>query len=128
MRNLGQPEVRTETLPFTGVAGVGWTFLPGFLTLTGEAIARNRVYDSGYDMAYRAGANLTFGRALPVSGLTAVTLDSDLGISMWWFGVSLGVARRGVVVAGVNPNDPSMRVETLSVAGLATNPLTARRR
>jgi hypothetical protein len=128
LRNIGQPQVRSDTLPLTGVASLGWTLLPGFLTFSGEAIAMNRIEDSGYDMAYRGGAQLSFGRTLPVSGLTAVALDQNLGVMMWSFGLSVGGARRGVFVAGVTPDNPSMRVENLSLTGLATNPLTAWRR
>ncbi len=128
LRNIGQPQVRSDTLPLTGVASLGWTLLPGFLTVSGEAIAKNRLEESGYDMVYRGGAQLSFGRTLPVSGLTAVTLDKDLGVMMWSFGLSVGGARRGVFVAGVTPDNPSVRVENLSLTGLATNPLTAWRR
>lgn len=128
LRNIGQPQVRSDTLPLTGVASLGWTLLPGFLTVSGEAIAMSRIEGSGYDMVYRGGAQLSFGRTLPVSGLTAVSLDQDLGVMMWSFGLSVGGARRGVFVAGVTPDNPSMRVENLSLTGLATNPLTAWRR
>lgn len=125
LRNIGQPQVRNDTLPITGVAGVGWTVLPGFLTLTGEALAQNRFEEDGYDMHYRAAAQLSFGRALPVSALTALALDKDLGVTRWWLGLTLGGARRGVFVAGVTPNDPVMRLETFSAAGVASNPLAA---
>jgi hypothetical protein len=128
VRNIGQPQVRNDTLPLTAVAGLGWSLLPGFLVVKGEAIAQNRLAESGYEMAYRAGAELSFGRAFPISALTAVTMDNDLGVSMWWLGISLGGARRGVFVAGVTPDDPEMRVQTVSAAGIATNPLTAWRR
>jgi hypothetical protein len=128
IRNIGQPQVRNDILPITGVAGVGWTLLPGMLVVTGEALAANRVAESGYDMAYRAGAQLTFGRTLPVAGMTAVTLDKDLGLTTWWLGVSLGALRQAVLVAALAPDDPSMRVESVSVAGIARNPLSARRR
>jgi hypothetical protein len=128
VRNIGQPQVRTDSLPVTGVAGLGWSVLPRMLLVTGEAIAQNRLGETGYNMAYRAGAELTFGRALPISVLTSVTCDSDFGVSMWWFGVSLGALRRAVAVAGVTPADPSMRVENVSIAGLASNPLSTWRR
>ena len=127
VRNIGQPQVRTDTLPLTGVAGLGWALMPGFLTLTGETIAISRFEESGYDMVYRAGANVSFGRVIPVAGLAAVTLDSDLGVTLWSFGVSVGGRRRGLAVAGVSPHDP-LRVENVSLTGIATNPLTAWRR
>jgi len=125
LRNIGQPEVRNDTLPLTGVASLSWTLLPDFLVVKGEAMAQNRIAETGYDMAYRAGAEVSLGRALPVSAFTAVNVDSDFGVTMWWLGASLGGARRGVFVAGVTPSDPATRVETVSAAGLATNPLTA---
>jgi hypothetical protein len=128
IRNIGQPQLRNDILPITGVAGVGWTLLPRLLVVTGEAIAANRLEESGYDMAYRAGAQITFGRTLPVAGMTAVTLDENFGVTTWWLGVSLGALRQGVLVAALAPDDPSMRFESVSVAGIARNPLSARRR
>jgi hypothetical protein len=128
VRNIGQPQVRSYTLPITGVASLGWTAMPGHLVITGETIARNRLAGSGYDMIYRAGAQLSFGRVLPIIGLTAVNFDNRLGVTMWSLGVSVGGVRRGVLVAGITPDDPSLRVETMSLTGIATNPLTAWRR
>jgi hypothetical protein len=128
LRNIGEPQIRSDTLPLTGVASLGWTVLGGALVLTGETLAQSRLDESGYTMNYRAGAQLSLGRALPIAGLTAVHLNSDLGVAMWFFGLSVGRNRRGVLVAGVSPNDPSVRLETLSLAAVATNPLTAWRR
>ncbi len=125
LRNIGQPQIRSDTLPLTGVVGVGWTILGGALVLTGETLAQNRLSESGYAMNYRAGAQLSVGRAIPITGLTAVHLDSDLGVTMWSFGLSVGRGRRGVLVGGVSTNDPSAHLGTLSLAGIATNPLTA---
>ena len=128
LRNIGQPQIRSDTLPLTGVAGLGWTVFGGALVLTGETLAQIRPSESGYTMNYRAGAQLSVGRPIPIAGLTAVYLDSDLGVMMWSFGLTVGGRRRGVLVGGVSPNDPSVRLETLSLTGIATNPLTAWRR
>jgi len=100
----------------------------GAVVLTGETLAQNRLAGSGYDMHYRAGARLSIGRALPIAGLTAVHLDSGLGVSMWSFGLAVGRNRRGVLIAGVTPGDPSVRLETVSFTGMATNPLATWRR
>jgi len=128
VRNIGQPLVRSDTLPLTGVAGLGWTVLGGALVLSGETLAQNRLSESGYTMSYRAGARLSLGRNTPIAGLTAVHLDNDLGVTMWSFGVTVGGLRRAVMVGGVSTGDPSARLETVSLAGIASNPLTTRRR
>jgi len=128
VQNLGQPQVRSDTLPLTGVAGLGWTVLGGVLVLTGETLVQDRVAESGYDMRYRAGARVSFGRAIPFSGLTAVQLDNNLGAMMWTFGISVGRNRRAVLVAGVDPTASSTQLETVSLTGIATNPLSAWRR
>ena len=128
VRNIGQPLIRSDTLPLTGVAGLGWTVLGGALVLSGETLAQNRLSESGYTMRYRAGARLSVGRNIPIVGLTAVHLDNDLGVTMWSFGVTVGGLRRAAMVAGVSTGDPSARLETLSLAGIATNPLTTWRR
>ena len=128
LRNIGQPQVRSDTLPLTGVASLGWTVLGGALVLSGETLAQNRPSESGYTMHYRAGAQISVGRAVPISGLTAVHLNEDLGVTLWSFGLTVGRLRRAILVGGVSTNDPSVRLETLSVAGIATNPLTTWRR
>ena len=126
LRNIGQPQIRSETLPLTGVASLGWTALHGTLVLTGETLARSRLARSGYDMNYRAGAQLSVGRAIPIAGLTVVHLNSDLGVVMWSFGLSVGGDRKGILIAGVTPGDPAARLETLSLTSTAKNQLTAR--
>ena len=128
LRNIGQPQVRTDTLPLTGVMSLGWTVFRGAVVLTGETLAQNRLAGSGYDMHYRAGARLSLGRALPIAGLTAVHLDSRLGVLMWSVGISVGRNGRGVLIAGLTPGGRSARLETVSLMGMATNPLTTWRR
>jgi hypothetical protein len=128
LRNIGQPQVRFETLPATGVVSVGWAVLPRRLELAGEAVAQNRLVGSGIDMGYRAGARLSLAGAMPIAAMTAVSLDSDLGITTWFLGISVGGSRRGVLVAGLAPDDSQLRLETMSLAGIAINPLAARRR
>jgi len=128
VQNLGQPQVRSDTLPVTGVAGLGWTVLRGALALTGETVVQSRVAASGYDLQYRAGAMFSVGRDIPFAGLTAVQLDNDLGVSMWTFGIAVGGNRRAVLAAGVAPATPSLRLETISLTSIAANPLTAWRR
>jgi len=127
VRNIGQPRVLSDTLPVTGVGGVGWTTLSGHLTATGEVVAASRLEESGYNMTYRFGADLSFGRTVPVAGLASVSFGNDLGQTLWTFGLSVGGTRRGVAVAGLAPNNSSLRVETMSLTGIATNPLSALR-
>ena len=128
LRNIGEPQLRTDTLPLTGVAGLGWALLPRFLILTGETIARSRLAESGYDVSYRAGALLSLGGAIPITGLTAVSLNSDFGVAMWSFGVALGGTRRAVIVAGAVPHDPALHLESVSLTAIAVNPLATRPR
>ncbi len=128
LRNIGQPQTRSETLPLTGVAGLGWTVLRGMFVLTGETLARNRLIGSGYDMNYRFGAKLSVGRNVPIAGITAVQLDNRLGVLMWSFGISVGRDRRGVLMAGVTPGNPTTRLETVSLTSIATNQLSNLRR
>jgi hypothetical protein len=127
VRNIGQPLVRADTLPLTAVASVGWTALAGHLTTTGELVSVSRLEESGYDMIYRFGADISFGRTVPVAGLASVTFGNDLGQTLWTFGLSVGGTRRGVAVAGLAPNNSSLRVETMSLTGVATNPLSGLR-
>jgi hypothetical protein len=128
VQNLGQPQVRQDTLPVTGVVGLGWEVLRGAVVLTGETLVHDRMAESGYDLLYRAGATVSVGRNIPFSGLTAVQLDNNLGVLMWTFGISVGRNRRGVLVAGVNPTTSPAQLETVSLTGIATNPLSTWRR
>lgn len=128
LRNIGQPEIRLDTLPLAGVGSLGWMVLPGTLLLKGEAVATNRLTDAGYDMSYRAGLQFSVGRAIPVVGIAAVHLGDRLGVNLWTFGFALGRDRRGILVADVAPpNGTSPRLETVSVTAMAINELPVRR-
>ena len=128
LRNIGEPVVRSDTLPLTGVASVGITAIRGFVTLAAEVIAQDRVSASGLDMGYRAGLILSPGFRVPAAALLAMNMDSDLEVAQLQVGISIGHSRQGVMVAGLAPDGPSTNLETLSVTGLARNSLVAQRR
>lgn len=128
LRNIGQPEIRTDTLPMTGVASLGWTLFRGTLVLTGETLVQNRLAGSGYDLQYRGGAQLSLGRAIPITGLTAVQLDSHLATTVWSLGIAIGRYRRGILVTGLTPDPSFVRLTDISFAAIATDPVTAWRR
>ncbi|MDJ0766947.1 MAG: hypothetical protein QNJ97_28490 [Myxococcota bacterium] len=128
LRNIGEPVVRSDTLPLTGVASIGFAALPGVLTLAAELIAQDRVSATGLDMGYRLGARLSPGLRVPAAALIAMNMDSDLKVYQLQVGISIGERRQGIVVGGLVPDGPSTYLEALSVTGLARNSLLAQRR
>lgn len=124
LRNMREPQLRLDTLPVTGVASAGIAIIPGTLVLAAESIVERRINETGYDVRYRGGARFGFARRFPIGGFGSAQLDHELGVMRWTFGISIGGSRRGIVVAGLVPGDPS-RVETISFTGLATNDLVA---
>ncbi len=129
VRNVGQPRVRGARLPVTGVGAIGWTSSGGNLAVTGEALAQNRLSESGYDIHYRGGARLSIGGSIPIAAMASVDLASDLDIDRWSLGIAVGGDRRGIIVGTVVPvpGAETPDLSLLSVTGLAVNRFRAGR-
>lgn len=123
LRNIGQPRIRTEKIPFTGVAGVSWTGLASHVGVMGELVATNRIRRSGYDLSYRTGARIRLGRATPIMALAAVDFASGLGIDRWTVGIAIGGNRKVLLAGTVVPTAGAADFKQLSVTGVAVDPL-----
>lgn len=128
LRNIGQPRVRTEQTPFTGVAGLDWSGLTKNSVLMGELQAANRIGDSGYDVSYRTGLRIGVGRSVPITALVSLNLESDLGVDRWTVGLSIGGNRKAVAAATVVPSANAADFRQLSITGVANDRLGRSRR
>ncbi len=128
LRNIGQPLIRTEQIPFTGVAGVSWTGLTSHVDLMGELVGANRIGRSGYDISYRTGARIQLGRPIPIMALAAIDFASDLGIDRLTIGISIGGNRKVLLAGTVVPTAGAADFNQLSVTGVAVDPLGSQQR
>ena len=96
LRNIGQPVVRGVKLPFTGVAGVGWSGPDKLFQVAGEVLGSNRLQTSGVDLSYRAGARIMIAKPFPVAAMAAVHFSSGFTADRFYIGLALGGTRRFV--------------------------------
>lgn len=121
VRHIGRPSVRADRLPVTGVVGLGWTAPGRRFQLATEILAAERLARSGYDMSYRAGANLSLGRELPFAAIVAFQFDKDFDVRSWSVGLTVGGDRRAVAIGTISRTDGSSDVDLLSLTGVALN-------
>lgn len=129
VQNIGRPIVRGTPLPITGTAGLAWTLAQSHVQLGGEARAIEReAPQSGYDVSYRAGARLSTVGRLPVAGLVALDLGSNLRVDRWTIGIAVGGPDRLVLAGSVVPLvGGTQHLQTMSLAGVATRIRPGRR-
>jgi hypothetical protein len=121
LRDIGNPALRGVVIHKRGIAGVTLTLLQGQMTLSGEAQAAERpVLQTGYDVTYRAGAELQSGGRLPLSGLVALDLGNNGKIDRWSVGLAIGGTDRVVSAATFVPSTGSTEFNRFSVSGVAT--------
>lgn len=122
IQHLGRPTAIDSLLAITLTAGVAWRPLRG-VTVATEVQSADRVQGSGVLNRYRAGLEIILGHAVPVAVFGVGELDHDFDLARFAAGVSVGGVRRGILLATDRIGDGGLRVETLSLAGLAINPL-----
>ena len=122
IHHIGRPVVIDSTLTTAVTAGFGWTPLD-YLRVTADVLTADRTVGAGVVNTWRGGLQLGFGGKVPIGAFGSVTLDDDFEPARASVGFSVGGARRGVLVASERLRDGSVRAETLSLTGLAINPL-----
>jgi len=127
VHHIGQPVVIDSTLTTALTAGVGWTPLT-FLRLTGEVLTADRTVGAGVVNTWRGGVQLSFGGKVPIGAFGTFTLDDDFEPARASVGFSVGGTRRGILVASERLGDGNLRAETLSLTGVAINPLDRQQR
>jgi hypothetical protein len=129
VRHIGRPTVRGVEIPVEWVAGVHWSTPDGSFALLGEGHAFDTPGDgdSGLDVTYRAGAQISLGNRLPISVLTAFDLGSNVAIDRWHIGVRAGAGRQATAVGTFVSRNDQMQLDRASVTGVVSNILTGRR-
>lgn len=120
LRHVGRPVVSDEKLPLVGILGLAWQPLRQVLDVAGEVHFTERLLRSGWDVTYRAGANFSTTGDVPVGGLAAIALGSNLAIDRFSLGVVLGAADRGIFLGSVTRSGGTARFEQMSVTGVAS--------
>jgi len=120
LRNIDRPFVRGEKTPLTAVMGLALGGAGGALQLATEALVSERIGESGYETAYRAGLRLSTPLPIPIAGFAATEFGSNLTIDRWTLGIAVGGYRRGLLVATL-PSAEHGSNDLFSVHGVATN-------
>lgn len=120
LRNIGQPLVGGVKLPFTGVAGVGWSGPEKLFQIAGEALGSNRLESSGVDLSYRAGVRVATPTPFPVAAMAVVHFASDLVADRFFIGLALGGTRR-LVAGGTFLTGSSSGLDLAQITGVASN-------
>jgi hypothetical protein len=107
-------------LPFTAVLGANLAVVPRVVLAQAEVVAADRPNASGYDLAYRGGLQLGFGRRLPVSAFGSVDFDSDFSAVLWMVGLSIGGNDTATLGFSGRAVENNTRLDRVSVTGVAT--------
>ncbi|MBI4420966.1 MAG: hypothetical protein HY560_09085 [Gemmatimonadetes bacterium] len=126
VRNIGHPMTADSTnIPVAVVAGAQWRPARGRLRLSAETIGTDRLAATGFDMAYRAGAQLTFPGSRPVAALAAFDFSSGGRVSRWSVGLVIGQNYHTELVGSSAPaSGGNPRIDTVSLAAVAAQPLS----
>ena len=127
LRNIGQPVVGGVKLPFTGVAGVGWSGPDKIFQVAGEVLGSNRLESSGVDLSYRAGVRVMTLKPFPIAAIAAVNLASSFTADRFFIGLALGGTRR-LVAGGTFLTGSSSGLDIAQITGIASNRQTPIRR
>lgn len=119
-RNIGRPTPRNAPLPLTGVLGGNLIVIPRHVGLQAEVVAADRANTSGYDLLYRGGLQVAFGRRLPISAFGTVDLDNGLSAQQWMLGVSIGGQDSALLGFSGRTGSGNTRLDRISVTGVAT--------
>ncbi len=120
LRQVGRPVVRGVKLPLHVTAGLGWVALRRVLELSGEAHAFEDLADSGWDIAYRAGAYLSTPGEFPVGVMAALALRSGFALERFSIGIAVGRADRAVFLTSADRTAGATRLEDFSLTGIAS--------
>ena len=122
VRNINRPRLTfvESRLPIVTMAGASWTLAPRLATVSGEAIAVERLGTlSGFDMRYRGGFVLRTGGGWPVALHAAAMVTSAGTLRQWSLGVVIGGLDRVGVVASAQPMTGLGEPEQFSAVGVA---------
>ena len=123
VRNINRPRLTflEPPTPVVTLAGASWTIAPWLATVSGEAIAVERLGTvSGFDMRYRGGFVLRTSGRWPVA-LHAAALVTGAGtLRQWSLGVVIGGLDRVGLVASAEPVTGLGEPERFSAVGVAS--------
>ena len=129
VRNVGRPDVNGVEIPMTVVGGFVWYLAGGRFALQGDATGTERRPQSGYDMGYRAGAQLVLPGRQALTLLTAIDLGNRLGPNRWSFGIGIGYQAQALAVGSALAEDGvAARLQAVSVTGVARGATNRTRR
>jgi hypothetical protein len=121
LRDIGRPRVAGDTVPVSGVFGVGWLVSPRHVEFGADVVATERLGPaSGFTMGYRLASRVSTGGRLPVGGLVMLELTDRLTVSQLSFGIAIGGEDRAIVVGTVTATDSGRRLDQLSLTGVAS--------
>jgi hypothetical protein len=122
VRNINRPRVTPvePPLPIVTLVGASWILAPQLVTVSGEAIAVERLGTaSGFDVSYRGGFVLRTGGSWPVALHAAARVNSAGALRQWSLGVVIGGLDRVGLVASANPTTGLGEPQRFSAVGVA---------
>ena len=126
VRNIGRPDLRDSRAPITGAVSLALRALPQHVLVAGEVLAAERLLESGYEVSYRAGMQLSTGGRRPFTLITAVDLGRGLAFDRWLVGVAVGGPDRVAALASGGFQSPNDRLDRVSLGGVSSRTLGAR--
>jgi len=126
VRNIGRPDLRDSRAPITGAVSLALRAIPQHVLVAGEVLAAERLLDSGYEVSYRAGMQLSTGGRRPFTLITAVDLGRGLAFDRWLVGVAVGGPDRVAALASGGFQSPNDRLDRVSLGGVSSRTLGAR--
>ena len=127
LRNIGQPVVAGVKLPFTGIAGLGWTGADRSLQIAGQVEASKRLDVFEFDLSYRAGARIASPKPFPIAAIAVIEFGGPSDTDQFFIGIALGGSRR-LVLGGSFLSGSTSGLDIVHITGLATNRQTPIRR
>ena len=126
VRNIGRPDLRDSRAPITGAVSLALRAIPQHVLVAGEVLAAERLLESGYEVSYRAGMQLSTGGRRPFTLITAVDLGRGLAFDRWLVGVAVGGPDRVAALASGGFESPNDRLDRVSLSGVSSRTLGAR--
>ncbi len=121
LRNIGRPFIHDSLSSLKWVAGLGWIPVPHLVRIAAEARFTERVGESGYDSAYRAGIHLTTRGRLPIGATAALDLGSGFRLNAFTVGIVVGGTDQVVALgSAVRAPSAAARFDRFSLTGVAS--------
>ena len=123
VRHINRPRLTflEPPQPIVTLVGASWTIAPRLATVSGEAIAVERLGTaSGFDMRYRGGFVVRATRPWPLALHAAALVTSAGALRQWSLGVVIGGLDRVGLVASAEPATGLGEPRRFSAVGVAS--------